>query len=95
MTNSYSLEVSDIITPLEVNDFSDIGPNFFTAELDTLRDIMNKNNESYKFILPALINGYFKKKLQINKHADAYTISLAHKIGIYPIPRVSIDFHKK
>tara|TARA_B100000886_G_scaffold340068_1_gene307774 strand:- start:525 stop:1769 length:1245 start_codon:yes stop_codon:yes gene_type:complete len=93
--NSYSLEVSDIITPLEVNDFSDIGPNFFTAELDTLRDIMNKNNESYKFILPALINGYFKKEITNNKHADAYTISLAHKIGIYPTPRVSIDFHKK
>ena len=30
-TNSYSLEVSDIITPLEVNEFSDIGPNFFTC----------------------------------------------------------------
>ena len=53
---------------------------------------MNYNNESYKFILPALINGNFKKEITNNKYADAYTISLAHKIGIYPIPRFSIDF---
>ena len=34
------------------------------------------------------------KEITNNKYADAYTISLAHKIGIYPIPRFSIDFHK-
>tara|TARA_Y100000589_G_C27197919_1_gene647877 strand:- start:9086 stop:10306 length:1221 start_codon:yes stop_codon:yes gene_type:complete len=92
--NTYNLEANDIITPLEVNDFSEIGSNFFTAEIDTLRDIINHDNESYRFILPTLINGFFKKEIFGNKYTDAYSISTEHKIGLYPSPRVSIDFHK-
>ena len=93
-TNTYSFEVNDLIVPMEVSDFSDIESSYFTAELDTLRDIINPVNESYTFTLPTRLSGAFSKDIIGNQYTDRYTLSLDHRFGMYPKPRIAADFHK-
>ena len=93
-TNTYSFEANDLLVPLEVSDFSEIESSYFTAELDTLRDIINPVNESYTFTLPARINGFFNKGIVGNKYTDGYTITAEHRVGMFPMPRLAVDFHK-
>lgn len=93
-TNTFSFEANDLIVPLEVSDFSEIESSYFTAELDTLRDIIKPVNESYTFTLPTRLNGSFTKAIVGNKYTDKYTISADHRIGMYPRPRLALDLHK-
>ena len=85
-TNTYTFEVNDLIVPMEVSNFSDIESSYVTAELDTLRDIINPVNESYTFILPTRLNGAFSKDIVGNKYTDGYTVSVDHRFGMYPQP---------
>ncbi|MBL6662836.1 MAG: hypothetical protein ISP71_01925 [Flavobacteriales bacterium] len=90
----FDIVADDIIVPMEVSDFSEIESSYFTAELDTLRDLINPYNESYTFTLPARLNGSFNKEIVGNKYTDGYTITAEHRVGMYPRPRLAVDFHK-
>jgi hypothetical protein len=90
----YDVVADDLIVPMEVSDFSEIESSYFTAELDTLRDLINPYNESYTFTLPARLNGSFNKGIVGNKYTDGYTITAEHRVGMYPMPRLAVDFHK-
>lgn len=90
----FDVVADDLIVPMEVSDFSEIESSYFTAELDTLRDLINPYNESYTFTLPARLNGSFNKGIVGNKYTDGYTITAEHRVGMYPMPRLAVDFHK-
>ena len=45
----FDIEADDLLVPLEVSDFSEIESSYFTAELDTLRDLINNFYESHTF----------------------------------------------
>lgn len=90
----FDVVADDLIVPMEVSDFSEIESSYFTAELDTLRDLINPYNESYTFTLPARLNGSFHKGIVGNKYTDGYTINAEHRVGMYPMPRLAVDFHK-
>ena len=90
----FDVVADDLIVPMEVSDFSEIESSYFTAELDTLRDLINPYNESYTFTLPARLNGSFNKGIVGNKYTDGYTITAEHRVGMYPTPRLAVDFHK-
>ena len=62
--------------------------------MDTLRDIINPVNESYTFTLPTRLSGAFSKDIIGNQYTDRYTLSLDHRFGMYPKPRIAADFHK-
>jgi hypothetical protein len=90
----FDVVADDLIVPMEVSDFSEIESSYFTSELDTLRDLINPYNESYTFTLPARLNGSFNKGILYNKYTDGYTISAEHRVGMYPMPRLAVDFYK-
>jgi hypothetical protein len=90
----FDVVADDLIVPMEVSDFSEIESSYFTAELDTLRDLINPYYESYTFTLPARLNGSFNKGIVGNKYTDGYTITAEHRVGMYPTPRLAVDFHK-
>ncbi|MGB2138584.1 MAG: DUF5723 family protein, partial [Flavobacteriales bacterium] len=90
----FDVVADDLIVPMEVSDFSEIESSYFTDELDTLRDLINPYNESYTFALPARLNGSFNKGIVGNKYTDGYTINAEHRVGMYPMPRLAVDFHK-
>ncbi|MDA9897997.1 DUF5723 family protein [Flavobacteriales bacterium] len=93
-TNRYDFAIDDLIVPLEVSDFSEIESSYFTAEIDTLRDLINPYSDSYVFFLPARLNGSFSKDIVGNEYVDSYTISLEHRFGMYSNARIAADFHK-
>ena len=92
----FDIEADDLLVPLEVSDFSEIESSYFTDELDTLRDLISDNNfyDGHTFILPARLNGSFNKGILYNKYTDGYTITAEHRVGMYPMPRLAVDFHK-
>ena len=95
-TRHFDIEADDLLLPLEVSDFSEIESSYFTDELDTLRDLIRNNNfyDSHTFTLPARLNGSFNKGIVGNKYTDGYTITAEHRVGMYPMPRLAVDFHK-
>lgn len=93
-TNKHSISTSQSITPLEIDDFSQIQLSNITNQFDSLRAILNPIQSSYTFVLPARLNSSFSKKLYQCRYADSYTFNVEHRFGIYTSPRIAIDFHK-
>ena len=65
-TRHFDVVADNLIVPMEVSYFSEIESSFFTAELDTLREIINPVNKIYNFALPTRLNCSFKKEIVQN-----------------------------
>lgn len=92
-TSHYNISTSDLLQPLEVNDFNNIDTDFLVDKLDTLENLIDPYAEAYYMSLPTRFMSSFTKSIN-NKYADLATISAYHVLNVYTTPRLSIDFHK-
>jgi len=93
-TRKYDIVTDDMLVPLQVNDFSEIEADYFLNEIDTLRDIINPYNQSYRFSLPTRLSGSYNNQI-LNQFINSYTVSFDHRIGLYETARIAFDFHKE
>ena len=93
-TNKHNISTSQNISPLEIDDFSQIQLSNITNQFDSLRAIINPTSGVYTFVLPPKLNSSFSKEFLYSRYADSFTFSLEHRVGIYPMPRLAVDFHK-
>lgn len=93
-TNKHCVSTSQNITPLEIDNFSQIELSNITDQFDSLRANLNPTQGSYMFVLPARLNSSFSNEVLYSRYCDSYTVNLEHRLGIYSAPRFAIDFHK-
>jgi hypothetical protein len=93
-TRRYDITLEDKLVPLQVNDFSEVEADYFLNEIDTLRDVINPYNQSYRFSLPTRLSGSYHSPIS-NQFFNSYTVSFDHRLGLYEMARIAFDLHKK
>ncbi len=93
VTNHFEITNSDELEPIQIDDISDIDADTYFSELDTLEELFQPYLKSYKYTLPTRLSGSFNKAITSNL-VDSYTVSVDHRLGLYSVPRLSIDLHR-
>jgi hypothetical protein len=92
-TNQFEIINSDELEPIQIDNIDNIDTDSYFSELDTLSELFQPYLKSYKFTLPTQLSGYFNKGVAAN-FIDSYTVSFEHRIGLYSVPRLSLDIHR-
>lgn len=93
VTNHFEITNSDELEPIQIDDISDIDTDTYFSELDTLEELFQPYLKSHRFYLPTRLSGFFNKGVS-NNLVDSYTVSFEHRLGMYSLPRLSLDLHR-
>ena len=92
-TNHFEITNSDVLEPIQIDNIDNIDTDSYFSELDTLEELFQPYLKSYRFALPTRLSGFFNKGFASNL-IDSYTVSFDHRIGMYSLPRISLDVHR-